>query len=180
MALRSMQLAKYSDENLGHYGLALENYCHFTSPIRRYPDLFIHRMISKQLNGEFDTKSISKYRKQAIKYSEISSDCESNAEEAEDDYVQVKMCEFMQFHINEEFDGIISSVTSFGVFVELPNLIEGLAHVENMRDDYYEYDEEKCVLVGQKTKKVLRIGNKVRVKILSSSKISRRIEMTIC
>ena len=180
MALRSMQLAKYSDENLGHYGLALENYCHFTSPIRRYPDLFIHRMISKQLNGEFDTKSISKYRKQAVKYSEILSDCERNAEEAEDDYVQVKMCEFMQFHINEEFDGIISSVTSFGVFVELPNLIEGLAHVENMRDDYYEYDEEKCVLVGQKTKKVLRIGNKVRVKILSSSKISRRIEMTIC
>ena len=179
MALRSMQLAKYSNENIGHYGLALENYCHFTSPIRRYPDLFIHRMISKYLNNELNAKNMSKYRKQAIKYSETSSDCERNAQEAEENYTLVKMCEYMQFHINEDFEGIISSVTSFGVFVELPNLIEGLVHVENMNDDYYVFDEQNCILVGERTKKTLKIGDKVKVKVLSSSKISRRIEMSI-
>ena len=121
--LRTMRLAKYSNENIGHFGLALKDYCHFTSPIRRYPDLFIHRVISNYLDKKIDEKKKTKFAKLAIKFADMSSDAERKAEEAERELEKIKMCEYMSEHIDEEFDGIISSVTSFGVFVELENTI---------------------------------------------------------
>ena len=176
IALRSMQLARYSYENLGHFGLSLENYCHFTSPIRRYPDLFIHRVISEYLNGKIDDKRKANLLKRAIKYSELSSEMERREEEAERDINELKMCEYMANHINEEYDGVISSITNFGIFVELPNTIEGLVHVENMKDDYYNYDELKCAMIGENNHKVYKIGDFVKIKVIGANKLLRRID----
>ena len=179
IALRSMQLAKYSSENLGHFGLALENYCHFTSPIRRYPDLFIHRVISKYLAETLNEKEKNKIKKLAVKYSETSSDAEKMAEEAERDLILIKMCEYMSNHINEEFDGIVSGVQNYGLYVELPNTIEGLVHVENMKDDYYVFDELNCILVGEHTHKSFKIGDSVRIKVIDANKITRKIDFEL-
>ena len=179
IALRSMQLARYTNENLGHFGLALENYCHFTSPIRRYPDLFIHRVISNYLNNNLDDKLKSKFLKQAIKYSETSSEMERLSEEAERELNTIKMCEYMNNHIGEEFDGIISGINNYGIFVELDNTIEGMVHVENMKDDYYNYDEMNCAMIGERTHKVYKIGDSVKVKVLSANKMLRRIDFEI-
>ncbi len=179
MLLRAMKLAKYSNENLGHFGLALKNYCHFTSPIRRYPDLFIHRVISDYLAKNLNDKKKAKYARLAVKYSEMSSEAERNAEEAERDLEKIKMCEYMEEHIGEEFDGIISSITSFGMFVELPNTIEGLVHVENMEDDYYIFDEENVNLVGKHNNILYKIGDSIKVKVISTDKFLRRIDFSI-
>lgn len=179
MGLRAMQLAKYHNENLGHFGLALKNYCHFTSPIRRYPDLFIHRVISEFLSGQLDDKRIKKLTKLAIKYSEISSDMEQKAEEAERDLEDIKKCEYMEEHIAEEFEGVISGVTSFGIFVELENTIEGLVHVENMRDDYYNYDEISVSLIGERTGNIYKMGDKIRIKVLGTDRVLRRIDFEV-
>lgn len=177
--LRTMRLAKYSNENIGHFGLALKDYCHFTSPIRRYPDLFIHRVISNYLDKKIDEKKKTKFAKLAIKFAEMSSDAEKKAEEAERELEKIKMCEYMSEHIDEEFDGIISSVTSFGIFVELANTIEGLVHVENMKDDYYIFDEKNVIMTGKHSKKVLKIGDKVRIKVIAADKMLRRIDFEI-
>ncbi|MBO5142209.1 MAG: ribonuclease R [Clostridia bacterium] len=179
MALRAMQLAKYNNENLGHFGLALKNYCHFTSPIRRYPDLFIHRVISEYLAGNLDEKQKKKFAKLAIKYSESSSDMEQKAEEAERDLEDIKKCEYMEEHIGEEFEGIISGVTNFGIFVELENTIEGLVHVENMKDDYYNYDELSVSMIGERTRKVYKMGDKIRIKVVSTDRVLKRIDFEI-
>ena len=179
MALRAMQLAKYSNENLGHFGLALKNYCHFTSPIRRYPDLFIHRVISEYLAGNLDEKQKKKFAKLAIKYSESSSDMEQKSEEAERDLEDIKKCEYMEEHVGEEFDGIISGVTNFGIFVELENTIEGLVHVENMKDDYYNYDELSVSMIGERTRKVYKMGDKIRIKVLGTDRVLKRIDFEI-
>ena len=177
--LRTMRLAKYSNENIGHFGLALKDYCHFTSPIRRYPDLFIHRVISNYLDKKIDEKKKAKFAKLAIKFADMSSDAEKKAEEAERELEKIKMCEYMSEHIDEEFDGIISSVTSFGVFVELENTIEGLVHVENMKDDYYIFDEKNVTMTGKNSKRVLKIGDKVRIKVIAADKMLRRIDFEI-
>ena len=177
--LRTMRLAKYSNENIGHFGLALKDYCHFTSPIRRYPDLFIHRVISNYLDKKIDDKKKAKFAKLAIKFADMSSDAEKKAEEAERELEKIKMCEYMSEHIDEEFDGIISSVTSFGVFVELENTIEGLVHVENMKDDYYIFDEKNVIMTGKNSKRVLKIGDKVRIKVIAADKMLRRIDFEI-
>ena len=177
--LRTMRLAKYSNENIGHFGLALKDYCHFTSPIRRYPDLFIHRVISNYLDKKIDDKKKAKFAKLAIKFADMSSDAERKAEEAERELEKIKMCEYMSEHIDEEFDGIISSVTSFGVFVELENTIEGLVHVENMKDDYYIFDEKNVTMTGKNSKRVLKIGDKVRIKVIAADKMLRRIDFEI-
>ena len=176
LVLRTMQLAKYSNENIGHFGLASEYYCHFTSPIRRYPDLFIHRVISSYLANELDSKMISKYKKQAIKYAETSSEMEQEEEEAERDLYEIKKCEFMQKHVGEIYDGSISGVTSFGIFVELENTVEGLIRLENMKDDYYVYDENCIRLIGKRTNKIFKLGDKVKVKVVSANKLLRRID----
>lgn len=179
MVLRTMRLAKYSNENLGHFGLALENYCHFTSPIRRYPDLFIHRVISEYLSNNLNDKKKTKFARLAVKYADMSSDAERNAEEAERDLEKIKMCEYMEERIGEEFEGIISSVTSFGMFVELSNTIEGLVHVENMNDDYYYFDEANVMLTGKHSNKVYKIGDKIKVKVISADKFLRRIDFEV-
>lgn len=179
LVLRTMQLAKYSNENVGHFGLASEYYCHFTSPIRRYPDLFIHRVISSYLANELDSKMISKYKKQAIKYAETSSEMEQEEEEAERDLYEIKKCEFMQKHVGEIYDGSISGVTSFGIFVELENTVEGLIRLENMKDDYYVYDENCMRLIGKRTNKIFKLGDRVKVKVVSANKLLRRIDFEL-
>ncbi len=179
LVLRTMQLAKYSNENIGHFGLASEYYCHFTSPIRRYPDLFIHRVISSYLENELDSKLISKYKKQAIKYAETSSEMEQEEEEAERDLYEIKKCEFMQKHVGETYDGSISGVTSFGIFVELENTVEGLIRLENMKDDYYVYDENQMRLIGKRTNKIFKLGDRVKIKVVSANKLLRRIDFEL-
>ncbi len=179
MGLRAMELARYESQNDGHFGLSLKDYCHFTSPIRRYPDLFIHRMITKYLTDGFSTKEKTKYEKQALNYSEISSMMERKAEEAERDLNEIKMCEYMEEHIGEEFVGVISGITNYGLYVELENTIEGLVHVESMSDDFYNYDEEKCQMVGEGKHKIYKMGDACKVKVLASNKVLRRIDFEI-
>ena len=164
LLLRSMMKARYSPESLGHFGLAARYYCHFTSPIRRYPDLQIHRIIKEQLNGKIDGKRVKKLIGIVDYASKQSSETERVAQEAEREVDDLKKAEYMQDRIGEEFDGIVSSVTSFGMFVELPSTIEGLVHINSLEDDYYVYDENHLALIGERTKNIYRLGDEVRVK----------------
>ena len=164
LLLRSMMQAKYSPECVGHFGLAAKYYCHFTSPIRRYPDLQIHRIIKEQLNGKIDEKRIAKLSNIVEITSKQSSEMERLAQEAEREVDDLKKAEYMQERIGEEFSAIISSVTSFGLFAELPNTIEGLIHITALDDDYYIYDEAHLCLIGERTKKVYRLGDEVKVR----------------
>lgn len=164
LLLRSMMQAKYSPQCVGHFGLAAKYYCHFTSPIRRYPDLQIHRIIKEYLNGRLSESR----QKKLIDIVEVaarqSSEMERVAQDAEREVDDLKKAEYMQERIGDEFQGIISSVTSFGLFVELPNTIEGLVHVTSLDDDYYIYDEDHLCLIGESSKKVYRLGDEVRVR----------------
>ncbi|MCF0147200.1 MAG: ribonuclease R [Clostridium sp.] len=164
LLLRSMMQAKYSPECVGHFGLAAKYYCHFTSPIRRYPDLQIHRIIKEQLNGKIDEKRIAKLSNIVEIASKQSSEMERLAQDAEREVDDLKKAEYMQERIGEEFSAIISSVTSFGLFAELPNTIEGLIHITALDDDYYIYDEAHLCLIGERTKKVYRLGDEVKVR----------------
>ena len=164
LLLRSMMQAKYSPECVGHFGLAAKYYCHFTSPIRRYPDLQIHRIIKEQLNGKIDEKRAGKLTNIVEVASKQSSEMERLAQEAEREVDDLKKAEYMQERIGEEFSAIISSVTSFGLFAELPNTIEGLIHITALDDDYYVYDEAHLCLIGERTKKVYRLGDEVKVR----------------
>lgn len=164
LLLRSMMKARYSPECLGHFGLAAKYYCHFTSPIRRYPDLIIHRIIKESLNGGLSDSRDKKLRKIVEDASKQSSDTEKIAVEAEREVDDLKKAEYMSERIGEEFEGIISSVTNFGMFVELPNTIEGLVHISFLDDDYYSYDEKRILLIGERTKKVYRLGDELKVK----------------
>lgn len=164
LMLRSMMKAKYSPECVGHFGLAAKYYCHFTSPIRRYPDLQIHRIIKENLNGKLESKRIAKLKGIVEYASKQSSDREKLAVEAEREVDDLKKAEYMLDRIGEEFDGIVSSVTSFGMFIELPSTIEGLVHITSLEDDYYVYDEDHLSLVGERTKKIYKLGDAVRVK----------------
>lgn len=165
MMLRSLMKARYSNENLGHFGLAADYYCHFTSPIRRYPDLMVHRILRAWLNGKLDERQISRYTKITADAAKQSSDTEVSATEAERDLVAYKMCEYMEDKIGQEFDGFISSVTSFGLFVQLPNTIEGLIRMTDLDDDYYEYDESNMTLIGRHTGRTYFIGEQIRVRL---------------
>ncbi len=153
-----MMQAKYSPECVGHFGLAAKYYCHFTSPIRRYPDLQIHRIIKEHLNAKIDEKRAEKLAVIVDQTSKQSSERERVAEQAEREVDDLKKAEYMQNRIGEEFEGMISSVTSFGIFVQLPNTIEGLVHITELDDDYYIYDEAHLCLIGERTKKVYRLG----------------------
>lgn len=163
LMLRSMMKAKYSPECIGHFGLAARYYCHFTSPIRRYPDLIIHRIIKEYINGRIDENKITRLKGEVEIASQQSSDRERAAMEAEREVDDLKKAEYMSEKIGEEFTGIISSVTGFGLFVELPNTIEGLIHINNLDDDYYIYDERHLCLIGEHTKKVYKLGEEVKI-----------------
>lgn len=178
LVLRTLKVARYESENDGHFGIASNYYCHFTSPIRRYPDLFIHRIISKYLenNYELSEKQKEKYEKQAEQYAKTSSDREKIATKVERDSIDIKMAEYMQDRIGEEYEGMVSSVTSFGIFVELDNTVEGLIRFENLGDEYFEYDEEHKQLIGEKTGITYKIGDRVKIKVINANKETRQID----
>ncbi len=181
LILRTLKLARYEAENKGHFGIASKYYCHFTSPIRRYPDLFIHRVISKYLeeNYELGNKKLQRLYDLAEKRAESSSEREKIATKVEREAIDIKKAEFMEDKIGEVYDGIISSITQFGIFVELENTIEGLIRFENLDDDYYIYDEEKKRLIGERTNKIYKIGDKVKIRVIKASKILRQIDFEL-
>ena len=170
MVLRSMMQARYAAENGGHFGLAAKYYCHFTSPIRRYPDLEIHRMIKKMLHGELDEKASAYYRRKMPDWAKHCSKQERVAEDAERDTDALKKVEFMEDKVGQIYEGIISGVTNWGIYVELPNTIEGMVALSQMDDDYYEFDEKKMLVFGKRTKKSYRLGDKV---VVSVAKVDR-------
>lgn len=178
LILRALKIARYEAENKGHFGIASQYYCHFTSPIRRYPDLFIHRVISEYIKYGYHLNEdrLQELEGKAIKYAETSSDCEKVATKAEREAEDIKKAEFMEDKIGEEFDGIISSITSFGMFVELESTVEGLIRFENMgANEYYIYDENRKTLVGEKSSRVFKIGDKVKVRVIEANKLIRKI-----
>ena len=167
VALRSMKQAVYQTENIGHFGLAAKFYTHFTSPIRRYPDLIVHRLLREWMhNPEMTSAKAEPLTDKLDVIAEHSSIRERAAAEAERATVELKMCEYMEEHIGEEFDGVVSGVTAFGMFVELANGVEGLVHISSLMDDYYDFYEERYALVGTHTKKQYRLGDKVRIEVL--------------
>lgn len=170
MVLRSMMQARYTAENGGHFGLAAKYYCHFTSPIRRYPDLEIHRMIKKMLHGELDEKSSANYRKKMPDWAKHCSKQERVAEDAERDTDALKKVEYMEDKVGEIYEGIISGVTGWGIYVELPNTIEGMVALNQMDDDFYEFDDKNMLVYGKRTKKSYRLGDRVTVYV---SKVDR-------
>jgi ribonuclease R len=178
--LRSMKQAKYSTDNAGHFGLAANFYSHFTSPIRRYPDLLIHRVMREiYTNGSLSSERIEQLQLFLADASDQSSVRERVAVDAERETDDLKQAEYMTSHVGEEFDGIISGVTSFGVFVELDNTIEGLVHVSFLNDDYYRYEEKYYCLIGERTGRVLRIGDKVRIKVSGVNMEERKIDFEL-
>ena len=170
MVLRSMMQARYTAENGGHFGLAAKYYCHFTSPIRRYPDLEIHRMIKKMLHGELDEKASAYYRRKMPDWAKHCSKQERVAEDAERDTDALKQVDFMEDKVGQIYEGIISGVTNWGIYVELPNTIEGMVALSQMDDDYYEFDEKKMLVFGKRTKKSYHLGDKV---VVSVAKVDR-------
>ncbi|AYV73884.1 ribonuclease R [Bacillus sp. PK3-056] len=178
--LRSMQQAKYYPESLGHFGLSTEFYTHFTSPIRRYPDLIVHRLIRTYLiEGDISSATQEKWNSRLTEIAEHSSSMERRSVEAERETDELKKSEYMLDKIGEEYDGIISSVTNFGMFVELTNTIEGLVHVSYMTDDYYRYDERHFAMIGERTGKVFRIGDEITVRVVNVNKEERAIDFEI-
>lgn len=180
LLLRSMRKAEYSKENIGHFGLASKAYTHFTSPIRRFPDLTVHRLLKKYLvEKDFSMATINYLNNALVSIAEHSSEREVAAQNAERDVDDMKMAEYMESHIGEIYEGVISSVTSFGFFVELPNLIEGLVHVNSLKGDYFNYVPELLSLIGNTTKKTYRIGDKVKVKCVGASKERAMIDFEV-
>lgn len=179
LALRSMKQAKYTPENTGHFGLATTYYCHFTSPIRRYPDLQIHRIIKETLRGKMQEGRIGHYDKILPEVAKHSSEMERRAEEAERETVKLKKVEYMEQHEGEVFEGVISSITKWGMYVELPNTIEGLIHVANMQDDHYDYYGDRFEMVGNHTGKTYKLGQKVLVEVAGTDRFSRTIDFEL-
>ncbi len=177
LILRTLKIAQYESENRGHFGIASKYYCHFTSPIRRYPDLFIHRIISKYIEKNYNLSQdeLEKYSEEATKYAKTSSEREKIAQKVERDSVDIKKAEYMQSKLGEEYDGIISNITSFGIFVELENTVEGLIRFENLGNEYYIYDEERKMLIGENTKTMFKIGDIIRIRVIEANKEMRRI-----
>ncbi|MCI6820970.1 MAG: ribonuclease R [Clostridiales bacterium] len=163
VTLRSMQKAFYGTSCEGHFGLALKYYCHFTSPIRRYPDLMIHRIIKSVLHDGIDVKKMSHFRGAAEKAAEQSSAAECKAIEVEREVEKLKKAEYMSYHIGEVYDGIISGTTSFGIYVQLENTVEGMIRIEDLWDDYYDYVPEKYALVGEHTGRMYKLGDSIRI-----------------
>ncbi|MBR0350980.1 MAG: ribonuclease R [Clostridia bacterium] len=181
LILRTLKVARYEAQNKGHFGIASKYYCHFTSPIRRYPDLFIHRIISKYLKENYNVKEnfIDEYRERAENRASQSSEREKIATKVERESEKIKKAEFMQDKIGEVYEGIISSVTNFGLFVELENTVEGLVKFENISDEYFIFDESRRMLIGEKSRKTYKIGDKVTVRVISASKALRQVDFEI-
>lgn len=179
MTLRSLKQAKYLAYNQGHFGLAAKYYCHFTSPIRRYPDLQIHRIIREMLRGELTAHRVETLRKILPEVAQQSSERERNAELAERDVNDMKMAEYMLGFIGEKFSGVISSITSFGMFVELENTIEGLIRLEDMDDDFYHFDESRMQLQGERSKRVFALGDAVEIVVVDSNPVLRQISFEL-
>ena len=181
LVLRTLKVARYEAENKGHFGIASKYYCHFTSPIRRYPDLFIHRIISKYLEENYDVneKVIEKYFQQAEDRAKQSSEREKIATGVEREAEDIKKAEYMESRIGEEYDGIVSAITSFGMFVELENTVEGLIRFEKLGDEYFIYDEDRKRLIGERTNKTYKIGDKVKIRVTAANKLLRQIDFEI-
>ncbi|WP_302828336.1 ribonuclease R, partial [Enterococcus raffinosus] len=178
MLLRSMQQARYSEDNYGHYGLAAEYYTHFTSPIRRYPDLIVHRLIRTYSQDQSDATK-EKWAEALPEIADHSSKMERRSVEAEREVDSMKKAEYMADKIGEEFDGIISSVTKFGIFIELPNTVEGMIHVNELKQDYFHFVENQLALVGERTRQTFKIGQKVRIKVVKSDPETREIDFEL-
>ncbi len=179
LALRSMKQARYMPENIGHFGLAANYYTHFTSPIRRYPDLQIHRIIKDNLRGRMDEDRIGHYHSILQEVTKHSSEMERRAEEAERETVKLKKVEYMEQYVGEEFEGVISGMTKWGMYVELDNTIEGMVHVSNVTDDHYDYYEDRYELVGAHTNKVYKLGQKIRIRVIGADRMLRTIDFEI-
>lgn len=179
LALRSMKQAKYTPENTGHFGLAAQYYCHFTSPIRRYPDLQIHRIIKETLRGRMNENRMEHYESILPEVTKHASQMERRAEEAERETIRLKKAEYMEQHIGEVFAGVISSITKWGMYVELENTVEGLIHVTNMRDDHYDYYEDRFEMIGEHTRRSYKLGQKVYVRVLDTDRLQRTIDFEL-
>jgi len=178
--LRSMKQARYAPDSLGHFGLSTEFYTHFTSPIRRYPDLIVHRLIRTYLiEGKVDENTRAKWAELLPEIAEHSSNMERRAVDAERETDDMKKAEYMADKVGEVFDGIISSVTNFGVFVELENTVEGLIHVSDLTDDYYRYDDRQYAMIGERTGNVLRIGDEITVRVVDVNKEERSVDFVV-
>lgn len=180
LALRSMKRARYSEECTGHFGLASPYYCHFTSPIRRYPDLQIHRIIKEQGRGRLKEERIGHYESILPKVAKKSSERERRADEAEREVEKLKKIEYMESRIGEIFDGVISGITGWGIYVELPNTIEGLIHVAALHGDYYQYDERNYEMVGKTSGIRFQLGQKVKIKVKGADRWERTIDFSLC
>ena len=180
MTLRTMKQAKYTTECSGHFGLAAKYYCHFTSPIRRYPDLQIHRIIHDRLRGRLVREGRTEHYKEILdEVARQSSVCERRADEAERESDKLKKAEYMSYHLGEEYEGIISGVTGWGLYVELPNTVEGLIHINTLRDDYYVYDQDAYELRGDMTGRIFRLGQKVRVRVADADKMLKTVDFVL-
>lgn len=180
LLLRSMKKAEYTKENYGHFGLASKAYTHFTSPIRRFPDLTVHRLLKKYLvEKDFSMSTIDYLNNSLVLIAEHSSEREVAAQSAERDVADMKMAEYMESHVGEIYEGVIDTVTNFGFFVELPNLIEGLVHVNTLKGDFYNYVPELLSLIGKSTKKTYRIGDSITVRCIRASKASAMIDFEV-
>ena len=179
LTLRSMKQAKYTTLCSGHFGLAARYYTHFTSPIRRYPDLQIHRIIKESLKGGLGNKRVSHYEAILPGVAMQTSALERRAEEAERETDKLKKCEYMSRFIGQEFDGVVSGVTNWGLYVELPNTVEGLVRISELRDDYYIFDEQHYELVGEMTKKTFKLGQTIRVQVVSTDRLLRTVDFIL-
>ena len=179
LALRSMKRARYTTENTGHFGLAAKYYTHFTSPIRRYPDLQIHRIIKENLRGRLNEERTAHYAEILPKAAVQCSDRERRADEAEREVVKMKKAEYMRERFGEEFEGVISGVTRWGMYVELENTVEGLVHVADMWDDHYEFVEQSYELVGEHTGKTYKLGQTVGVRVTGADKVQRTVNFEL-
>jgi ribonuclease R len=173
-----MKQARYTTACSGHFGLAADYYCHFTSPIRRYPDLQIHRIIKENLRGRMNEKRREHYEEILPEVAKQSSKMERRAEEAERETIKQKKAEYMEQFVGEEFEGVISGVTEWGFFVELPNTVEGLVRVTELRDDFYQFYEDTYELVGEATGRRYKLGQKIAVRLIAADRLMRTVDFS--
>ena len=176
LALRSMKQAKYTTECVGHFGLAAKYYTHFTSPIRRYPDLQIHRIIKENLHGELNDRRLSHYERKLGEVAVWTSSRERLADEAERETDKAKKVQYMERHIGDEYDGVISGISNYGFYVELPNTVEGMVRVSELDGDYYVFDEARYELIGERTGKSFKLGQQIRIQVISVDRFMKTID----